>query len=608
MGVVYRVEHVAMGKLAAMKILHPALTKDEAVGRRFRREAETVSRLSHPNTVQVFDFGGFGGTLYLVMELVRGEDLGVILRRDGHMPVERAAPILMQVCDALEEAHEAGVIHRDLKPENILVSRTRDGNDFVKVLDFGLAKLRDQEDIGQVTARGALVGTPFYMSPEQIRCEDLDGRSDLYSLGAVAYRMLAGEVPFDAATSVAVLTQHLTEELVPPSKRRPDLNIHPAAEQVVMRAMRKARDQRYANSNEMRRAFAEALAAITPRAVSPTTIMAENRRQTDETDGAVTVQGKRLRREDIDAYERALELRRKLRLMVPALALVAAIATALVIAFRPVRISDVELEPNNSPAQATPIASDRTVRGQIGKKISFEESDRDYYTFHISKETSVLHAELTGLPTMDLKLEVFDSLGHKLSESNIGERGESEDLPNLRLSPGDYYLSVGQVWVSGQAAIEDFKNWYLLTAAWHTLQPTEESEPDDVPLLAVPCPLNRPMRGMLSKPGDVDYFRPIGDGGGTLSGYVSGIDGVDLRLVVLPSGISAGPPGALPSGALLFDKGGVGGSEKFDGVPWKAGAPAPLVIVERKDPRLPPGKRVPLLNPDVPYALTLQLH
>src|SRR5262249_39820419 len=149
------------GKQAAMKLLHPLLTSDEAVGVRFRREAEAVSRLSHPNTVQVFDFGRTAGGMYLVMELVRGDDLGVILRRDGPMRFQRAAVILMQMLDALQEAHDAGVIHRDLKPENLLISRARDGSDLVKVLDFGLAKLRDQEDLNQVTARGSLVGTPY---------------------------------------------------------------------------------------------------------------------------------------------------------------------------------------------------------------------------------------------------------------------------------------------------------------------------------------------------------------------------------------------------------------------------------------------------------------
>ena len=126
MGAVYKVEHLRMGKIAAMKVLHPALNLDPELGARFRREAEAVSRLSHPNTVQVFDFGQTAAGMYLVMELVKGEDLGTILRSDGPMPFDRARPILMQVCEALSEAHELGIVHRDLKPENLIVSRARD--------------------------------------------------------------------------------------------------------------------------------------------------------------------------------------------------------------------------------------------------------------------------------------------------------------------------------------------------------------------------------------------------------------------------------------------------------------------------------------------------
>jgi eukaryotic-like serine/threonine-protein kinase len=255
MGAVYKVEHLGMGKLAAMKLLHPALTADPELGRRFRREAEAVSRLSSPNTVQVFDFGESDGFMYLVMELVRGEDLGAILRRDGPLSFERARTIAIQVCEALSEAHEAGVIHRDLKPENLLISRTRDGRDLVKVLDFGLAKLRDVEELSSVTARGALVGTPFYMSPEQIRGEDLDARSDLYSLGALMYRVLTGDHPFTGSTPVAVLTQHLTEPLIPPSKRRPERKLDRIADVLVMRAMAKAREDRFPSADAFRQAL-----------------------------------------------------------------------------------------------------------------------------------------------------------------------------------------------------------------------------------------------------------------------------------------------------------------------------------------------------------------
>ncbi|HEX8951338.1 MAG TPA: protein kinase, partial [Polyangia bacterium] len=316
MGAVYKVEHLAMGKLAAMKVLHSSLTQDREVAQRFRREAEAVSKLSSPNTVQVFDFGESGGSLYLVMELIKGEDLGAILRRDGPMPFSRLAPMLLQVCDALSEAHEAGIVHRDLKPENLLVSRARDGRDVLKVLDFGLAKLRDSEELAQVTARGSLIGTPFYMSPEQIRAEELDARSDIYSLGALMYRMLTGVHPFTAPTPVAILTQHLTDELVPPTKRAPTANIAPRVEAIVMKAMRKRPDERYASADELKAAIADA--ASTP-SQKLSTISQELRRASDRQDpSAATPVGvaQPLRREDFDQYERGLKRRRWLGLSI----------------------------------------------------------------------------------------------------------------------------------------------------------------------------------------------------------------------------------------------------------------------------------------------------
>ena len=249
MGSVYRVEHLAMGKHAAMKLLHPALTQDVEVGRRFRREAEAVSRLSHPNIVAVFDFGESKGFMYLVMELVRGEDLGQIIRRDGPMPFERVRPILLQICDALQDAHDAGVVHRDLKPENLLVTRARDGHDVVKVLDFGLAKLRDSEELNQVTARGSLVGTPFYMSPEQIRGEDLDGRADIYTFAASMYEVVTYRPPFRASSNQELLNKHIAEKPVSPQAHNPDLTDE--FSELVLQMLAKKREQRPADFNQV---------------------------------------------------------------------------------------------------------------------------------------------------------------------------------------------------------------------------------------------------------------------------------------------------------------------------------------------------------------------
>jgi serine/threonine-protein kinase len=580
MGAVYKVEHLAMGKLAAMKVLHASLTQDREVAQRFRREAEAVSRLSSPHTVQVFDFGESARSSYLVMELVKGEDLGAILRRDGPLPFARLAPLMMQVCDALSEAHDAGIVHRDLKPENLLVARARDGHDVAKVVDFGLAKLRDREELNAVTARGSLVGTPFYMSPEQIRAEDLDARSDLYSLGAVMYRLLTGAHPYTASTPVAVLTQHLTEELVPPSKRKPELNIAPRVEAIIMRAMAKRRDERYASADALKQALAQAASAASQRLPLPT---GEQRRATDrhgrDEPSGVTPLGaaQPLRREDFDQYERNLKRRRWLALSIVPVALLAS-AVAVVLYSRAtstVQVRDVEREPNDTAAQANPIASGRAIKGQIGKRLSLEESDRDFFSFSVGVP-SLLRVEVSGLPNMELVLEVFDGHGAKEAEADNGGVGDGEIIPNLRLAPGEHYIAVRQVWVAGQPATENVSDDYSLTATWQPLPTDIEAEPDDAVDEAIAVAPGAQLRGYLGHADDVDYYRVVADAG-PLVAEVSGVAGVELRVTVLPKAATSGPPGPLPAGARVVDGGGEGKGVTVAGV-----QPGQLVVVSRK--------------------------
>jgi eukaryotic-like serine/threonine-protein kinase len=609
MGAVYKVEHLAMGKLAAMKVLHPSLTQDREVAQRFRREAEAVSRLSSPNTVQVFDFGESGGSMYLVMELVKGEDLGAILRRDGPIPFARLAPMMIQVCDALSEAHELGIVHRDLKPENLLVSRARDGHDVVKVLDFGLAKLRDSEELTEVTARGSLIGTPFYMSPEQIRAEELDARSDIYAMGALMYRLLTGVHPFTAATPVAVLTQHLTEELVPPSRRKPELHIGPRVEAIVIRAMSKRKEERYGSSDELKAAVAEAASAASQQVL---TLSAQMRRASDASEPSVATPvsaAQQLRREDFDAYERGLRRRRWLGLSVLPLGLV--LGVAAFVAFTRVdpelAVRDYEHEPNNAPATANPIASGRAIKGQVGKRVALEESDRDFFRFRVEGgEPKVLRVELSGLPNMELMLEVFDGTGKKVAEADNGGVGDGEIIPNLKLAPGEHYIAVREVWTAGRPATENISDWYTLTATWKTPEPGHELEPDDVAGAALPIAPGETMRGYLGRVDDVDYYYVRGAAGGTLAGEVTGVPGADLRVVVLPGGATMGPPGPLPAGARVFDAGGIGAGEKLDGVTWAPGSPGPLVVIERKLPRRESDHHT-TVGLDTEYALSLRL-
>ena len=202
-----------LDRLVAVKVVRADLLQDAEARRRFRREAQLVARLQHPGIVSVFDFGTMGeGGAYLVMELVRGEDLRRVLLREGRLDPVRAVKILTAVCEAIQAAHLDGVLHRDLKPENILLPGT--GVE-AKVLDFGVAKLiaernetREGSGASTLTAAGSIIGTPAYMAPEQLRGESPDQRTDVFALGVIAYEMLAGELPFGRGSFVDVALAH----------------------------------------------------------------------------------------------------------------------------------------------------------------------------------------------------------------------------------------------------------------------------------------------------------------------------------------------------------------------------------------------------------------
>src|SRR5215510_1609781 len=251
MGVVYRVEHLRMGKIAAMKVLHRELAEDPDVVVRFEREAAVISKLHHPHTVQVFDFGTAQGALYLIMEYVRGRDLARIIDRDGPMPWARAAPLLAQICGALSEAHELGIVHRDLKPENVLITRSTAGRDYAKVLDFGLAKLDQRNAPKRETERQAIVGTPYLMAPEQIRGDEVDARTDLYSFGALMFELLTGQHLYSGSTAVGVLTKHLTADADAPSARVPKMGIPPEVDRLCRKALQRDPDRRWQTAAEL---------------------------------------------------------------------------------------------------------------------------------------------------------------------------------------------------------------------------------------------------------------------------------------------------------------------------------------------------------------------
>ncbi|TMC59562.1 MAG: serine/threonine protein kinase [Chloroflexi bacterium] len=248
MGEVYLAHHRMLARPAAIKLIRPdALagrdgTRAQLAAARFRREAEAAANLKSAHTVQLYDFGVTeDGRHYLVMELLEGINLDALVRRDGPLPAARVIDILRQVCDSLQEAHDAGLVHRDIKPANIHLGRVGRQHDFVKVLDFGLVKsfapTTGNDSLASVA--GLALGTPAYMSPEMVHGEVVDGRSDLYSLGCVAYYLLTGHLVFEAETAIQTVLLHVQQEPVPPS-RRTENPVPPTLDRLVLACLAKS--------------------------------------------------------------------------------------------------------------------------------------------------------------------------------------------------------------------------------------------------------------------------------------------------------------------------------------------------------------------------------
>jgi serine/threonine protein kinase len=260
-GVVYLAEHRMLKRPCAIKLIHPKQAGDRQVLARFEREVRMTAQLSHWNTVEIYDYGRTeDGTLFYVMEYLPGLSLDVLLERHGPLPAKRVIYMLRQACQGLQEAHAIGLIHRDIKPGNLFAAHRGGLYDVVKVLDFGLVKPVAEIPSARLTQEGAISGTPLFMSPEQA-CgfSDLDARSDIYSLGAVAYTLLSGRPPFERTNPLEVMIAHAHEDVLPPSQLQAGVSAN--LERVILRCLAKRREDRFQDTASLAQALAECASA-----------------------------------------------------------------------------------------------------------------------------------------------------------------------------------------------------------------------------------------------------------------------------------------------------------------------------------------------------------
>ena len=569
MGVVYRVEHMRMGKIAAMKVLHRDLASDPEVVQRFEREAAAISKLHHPHTVQVFDFGAADDALYLIMEYVRGQDLARVVERDGALPWSRVAPLLVQICGALQEAHELGIVHRDLKPENVLITRTTAGRDYAKVLDFGLAKLDGRGAPATTTDRQQIVGTPYFMAPEQIRGDDVDARTDIYAFGALMFELLTGKHLYTGSTAVGVLTKHLTAEPDAPSMRAPQMAIPPAVDHLCRKALARDPRERWQSAAELAEAVEDVYAETVEHITGAGRSIAQSRPLTRTgfpLEEPVADSAIRLRRADIDQFERGIK-RQRWVVAGGGMAIIAGLTgAAAYVAMRSPPPRTEEHEPNDDGAHADRIAMGAPVTGYLGKRRTPNDGDRDVYLVPAGVGARrVVTVAVTAIPNLDLSLDLADGDNQHGATSDESGLGEPEVL-HRRSTDGALLVTIGETLAKGQAfPIENVSDAYTLSVTEDDAD-AGEVEPNNTDADATPLALNHALLGFLDYRRDVDVLHWTGEDG-TYTVEVRA-DGLPLQWRA-PDGKIRTPGGAqitLRKGdAIRLERADAGGAGKLVG-------------------------------------------
>ncbi|MBM4778768.1 MAG: serine/threonine protein kinase [Archangiaceae bacterium] len=494
MGSVYKVEHVRMGKIAALKVMRPDAAVDKGLKARFLQESRVVAKLSHANTVQVFDAGELDdGSLFMAMEYVPGKDLAWHLKAHGPMGEEKAISVAVQLLASLAEAHEHGIIHRDIKPANVMLLRRRKGgDDQVKLLDFGIAKLAEGDSRNSTT--GDFVGTPAYMSPEQVRGDVVDARSDLYSLGALLFELVTGRQLYTGPTAVSIVKQHLEEPVPRVADLVPEAPISPAFEKVITTALAKKTEDRFADAETMKKAL-EALRKTTKSATKDFTPMPDE------------LAAKMLSREDFDRYERKLRSERYLA-PIAALLVVGALALGGWRAVQHVQANagpvGVESEPNDQVTKANVIAMGQPVKGTMGAA-GAGEGDRDLFVVDV-KEPGPHRVTLTGVADLNLTVEVLqlekvgatEKLKRKLFLDDQGV-SDGERVDGLQLAAGSTYLRIEEqpfcTEPNRPPREKSLVTYELLIEPMPAAETLVETEPNDSALTAAALPLTRAVMG-----------------------------------------------------------------------------------------------------------------